>query len=352
MIRLIRDITALIVFVTSVGTATIIPVPQEQPTIQAGIDAAMDGDTVLVETGRYVENINFHGKNLVLGSWYLFFPSFSYVSETVIDGGSDTSVVIFGSGEEPTARLIGFTITNGNAAMGGGILITSGSSPTIQHNSIEENHAGWCGGVGGGIAVSDFSHPVISNNMILRNTAGGVCDCICYFGGGIWVDSTSNPAVGGNVFEDNFADIGFDLYREGDGQVIDATHNAFEYCPPTESGHVFPPGEFDVSECSYSPLRSTGNLNDRLPRAFSLHQNYPNPFNPATTIEFAMPVSGNVVLIIYDILGREVTVLVEGWQAAGWHTIQWDAGDVPSGIYFVRMQTQAFAKVRKVTVLR
>ena len=65
----ISILTAL--FLTSVVTATIIHVPQDQPTIQAGIDAAIDGDTVLVDTGTYVENINFNGKNLVLGSWFL-----------------------------------------------------------------------------------------------------------------------------------------------------------------------------------------------------------------------------------------------------------------------------------------
>ena len=73
----ISILTAL--FLTSSATATIIHVPQDQPTIQAGINAAMDEDTVLVDTGTYVENINFNGKNIVVGSLLLTTGDTSYL---------------------------------------------------------------------------------------------------------------------------------------------------------------------------------------------------------------------------------------------------------------------------------
>ncbi|MBT5268236.1 MAG: hypothetical protein HOL70_02170, partial [Candidatus Marinimicrobia bacterium] len=90
-------------------------------TIQVGIDTAVDGDTVLVQPGTYVENINFNGKNIVVGSLFLTTQDTSYISQTTIDGSQSGSVVIIASGEDSSTELVGFTITNGLATNGGGI---------------------------------------------------------------------------------------------------------------------------------------------------------------------------------------------------------------------------------------
>ena len=82
-------------------------------TIQTAIDSSSDGDTVLVQAGTYVENINFNGKNIVVGSLYLTTQDTSYISSTIIDGNQSGSVVKFVSGEDTTAVLTGLTITNG-----------------------------------------------------------------------------------------------------------------------------------------------------------------------------------------------------------------------------------------------
>ena len=103
------NIIVSLLLYTSTVTATIIKVPQDQPTIQAGIDSAINGDTVLVDTGRYVENINFNGKNIVVGSLFLTTGNTSYISKTVIDGDSSGSVVTFENGEDSLAILDGFT---------------------------------------------------------------------------------------------------------------------------------------------------------------------------------------------------------------------------------------------------
>lgn len=97
-----------------------------------------------------------------------------------------------------------------------------------------------------------------------------------------------------------------------------------------------------------------------FPSVMSLQHPFPNPFNPETTVGFSLPRSGRVTLKVYDLLGREVQTLLNGRLEAGHHTIQWNAMNVPSGIYVIRMEAegtspssgQGFTQVRKVTVLR
>jgi len=92
----------------------------------------------------------------------------------------------------------------------------------------------------------------------------------------------------------------------------------------------------------------------KAPTIFSLDNNYPNPFNPSTRLRFGLPTAGNVSLIVYDILGREVTTLVSGALDAGYHMATWNASTVASGLYFARLTvTNEFGKVafNKVTKL-
>ena len=96
-------------FLSSFLSATIINVPADQPTIQAGINAATNTDTVLVQTGTYVENINYNGKLITLGSLFLTTRDTSYISLTTIDGNKNGKVVIFENSEDSTAILCGFT---------------------------------------------------------------------------------------------------------------------------------------------------------------------------------------------------------------------------------------------------
>ena len=79
-----------------------------------------------------------------------------------------------------------------------------------------------------------------------------------------------------------------------------------------------------------------------------LSSNYPNTFNPETTIPFALPEASEVTIAVYDLLGREVAVLVEGEMAAGRHEVQFRADSLPSGLYLVRMQAGAFSQVRRI----
>jgi hypothetical protein len=89
-----------------------------------------------------------------------------------------------------------------------------------------------------------------------------------------------------------------------------------------------------------------------LPDAYSLDQNHPNPFNPTTTISFSMPEPGKVQLTIYDIAGRQISALVSGWRNAGYHEVTWDASNLPSGIYFYRIETDQFTAVKKMVLIK
>ena len=89
-----------------------------------------------------------------------------------------------------------------------------------------------------------------------------------------------------------------------------------------------------------------------VPEIYSLSQNYPNPFNPVSTIRYEVPKSGDVSLIVYDILGREVTRLVDSYLEPGSHQVRWNASDFASGIYFYRLQAGDFVQTRKMVLLK
>jgi photosystem II stability/assembly factor-like uncharacterized protein len=88
------------------------------------------------------------------------------------------------------------------------------------------------------------------------------------------------------------------------------------------------------------------------PNAISLLQNYPNPFNPFTTIKFDLPISSDVRLSVYDLLGREVAVLVNEMKEAGYHQVTFDASDLSSGVYFYRLQAGDVVQTRRLLLLR
>ena len=86
--------------------------------------------------------------------------------------------------------------------------------------------------------------------------------------------------------------------------------------------------------------------------SFSLSQNYPNPFNPATRIDFSIPETMPVRLVVYDMLGREVARLVDAVPAPGVHQVNWESGGLPSGLYLYQMQAGAFREIRHMLLLK
>ena len=222
----------------------------EEYSIQGEIDKAEDGDTVLVQPGTYKENIDFKGKNIVLGSLFLTTGDSSYIEQTIIHGNDNGSVVKFERGEDSTAVLTGFTLTKGLSAAGGGVYCHRSSpslenlviaynygergggiycfgspAPSLLNIRISENSGRWGGGIycsdsnarlenvtltdnvwagGGGITCSEGgglyclnSNPSLVNVIITRNG--------CRFGGGVFC-SSSNPTMVNVTISKNFAE--------------------------------------------------------------------------------------------------------------------------------------------------
>ncbi|MGD1044443.1 MAG: T9SS type A sorting domain-containing protein [Bacteroidota bacterium] len=88
------------------------------------------------------------------------------------------------------------------------------------------------------------------------------------------------------------------------------------------------------------------------PDGYALEQNYPNPFNPATKIKFALPLRSLTKLSIYDLLGREVQILINKELEAGYHEINFDANSFPSGIYFYKIQSGDFIQTKKMVLMK
>ena len=89
-----------------------------------------------------------------------------------------------------------------------------------------------------------------------------------------------------------------------------------------------------------------------MPIVYSIKQNYPNPFNAITTIEYGLPEDATVTIDVYDLLGRRVASLVDGFQNAGYHTVSWNAANMTSGMYFYKIQANDYVEQKSMMLLK
>ena len=270
--------------------ATIINIPGDQPTIQDGIDATVNGDTVLVQPGTYLENIDYNEKLIIVGSLFLTTQDTTYISQTIIDGDSIDSVVTFESGEDSTAVITGFTITNGFSETGGGIYCYNNSNPTIEHCTFDTNSATYGSGIyccgtsptivncifngnsaeenGGGICCFSGSVSLIENCTFIGNSA--------MFGGGIKCWNNSSPMIKNCILRDNWAD------EYGGG--IDCAY----WCNPT------------IEYCTIS-----GNSSELGAGISSTHESNPEITNCTISENFATAYGGGIYCYINSNLSLE-----------------------------------------------
>lgn len=104
---------------------------------------------------------------------------------------------------------------------------------------------------------------------------------------------------------------------------------------------------------SYGCSGEVSNINNlTIPAEYELHQNYPNPFNPITAIKFSIPKTQYVKLSVYDVLGKEVSVLVNGVMQAGSYIVDFNASDLPSGLYFYKLTAGEYISVKKMILVK
>ena len=444
----------------------IINVPGSYSTIQAAINASVNGDTVLVEPGTYFANINFRGKRIVLTSRYYLTNDPATISATIINGSTpvnpDTaSCVLINSGEDSTTVLQGFSITGGGGTKwldehgaglyreGGGILIQY-SKPVIQfniiHNNIITNISGVVSTGGGGMRIGD-SYPRIYNNIIYNNTArygAGVvlnytgCDMknniisVNYgsyqygAGSGIWINNvfTRPRIIENNTIVNNSATSGTGgIYQfgsvtttfrnniiwgntpgaqfsggtaivtycnvqggfSGAGNInIDPAFSDSSYiltlnspCVDRGDSSIIYNDPLDPNNPSNAKYPSRGtlrndmgayggplsriltssiigiiNFSDEIPGDFELKQNYPNPFNPATHFEFRIADFSYVKIVIFDIVGREVSILFNQYLKPGTYKVLFNAEGLSSGTYFYKLTAGEKQFARKMVLTK
>ena len=465
-------ILTVIIIASSLSYATIINVPGDYLTIQEGLNAATQGDTVLVQPGTYQETITWPGVNGIK----LFSAGDS--SNTIIFGSSFNSVIRFESNGnvDTTTVLKGFKITNGESIPGGGGIYLNQSSPIIEECVVMGNKGLGGGGIscsggrpiitsctvcrnegttlsggilsfdsgliidscnivenqGGGIFCSG-GQPVIKNSVISSNytywqgsgiylayesnaiienctvvgnqgiLGGGIvcssselimrgvlieCNTTRYYGGGITCHGSS-PSIehctivgnhaensdGDGIFTNDhswpnisFCNIfqnGMGVYNDDTTQVLNCPYNWWGDITGPYHPYLNPNGLGDSVNIYVNPLQyltepdslappSPVEIWDLVvPEGFKLSQNYPNPFNPVTSIPFELPVMGKVSLKVYNVLGQEVGVVVDGEvMEMGRHMVRFDGGDLASGVYFYQLVAGEYVEVKKMVLMK
>jgi hypothetical protein len=107
-----------------------------------------------------------------------------------------------------------------------------------------------------------------------------------------------------------------------------------------------------VDNLAFSNLTAVEEQDNNRPEIFSLKQNYPNPFNPSTTISYSLSKSSYVKLRVYNILGKELTTLVDGFQSAGNHSAHFLASNMASGIYFYRLEAEGYTAMKQMLLVK
>jgi hypothetical protein len=270
----------------------------------------------------------------------------------------------------------------GQEGEGGGIKCWISDKSVFVNNTVAYNIAAH----GGGICCNSGSHPVFLNNIVWGNTSADGNQVNL-------VDAQSDPDflycdIQGR--QDEFAGSGAGANYSGryEGNIdldpifMDTTSSDYSLSSPSHcigsgvdsasvNGITFYAPAFDIwgyqrpnpagsrpdmgaceSGLGTPDFSEAVDLQCAIPTGFDLCQNYPNPFNPNTTIRFTLPNRSNVTLTVFNLMGQEITSLVEGEKEAGFHEVLFDGSHLESGVYFCRLQAEGFTQTRKLIIIK
>jgi C1A family cysteine protease len=350
-------------------------VPTDAPTIEAAVDSAAAGDTVLVEPGTYYEGSIIVSNNIVISGE-------AGPESTVVDAqNSHTSVFTLNS-VGSTMRLEGLTLKRAQSpATGGGVHVFS-SSPVITDCIIADNSAA----AGGGISAVNSS-PAVSGCTIYGNTGlggiyydatsgGTVANCIIagtISGGGIYCTMSANPALSCS-----------DVYGNAGGDALCGTDAGGNFsadprvCNPAGGDYHLHPTSPCVRQESCGLVGALG-IGCGL-QEYLMDEVMPPGMTPpgaadqvslelvpgakpdgrsgwAAEITYSIPMSGRVLITVHDVLGRCIRTLADADAGRGRHSVTWDGADsrgarVASGVYFARMVYGADVRTVRIVIVK
>ena len=251
--------------------------------------------------------------------------------------------------------------TNG---LGGAVHCFNGSSPKFVNITSADNIAETAGGT---FYLNPNSNPEIINSIMFGNTKpeiylGGGTPIVTYsiidsgatesfFGTGCLDTDPKFEMTTGNYYYLSSTACGYSLNSD----AIDAGHpDSLDAVLDCEEGLGTQRADMGYYGGRYSdmPVGVKDEIETQIPNKYELAQNYPNPFNPSTTIQFAIPKAGMVSLKVYNILGEEVATLINREMNAGFQSVNFDASNLSSGLYFYRISASNFLDVKKMLLLK
>ena len=322
------------------------------PKIQDLIDNAISGDTIQLSAGSYTETVQISKpltltskdkQNTIIQSIVSIKNTSHVILKDITIGQIDTSGWYAPSltiDSSQNISLINVTVSGTSPIMHGewfgmdgrcGIQISNSNDIDFRKVTIVGGSGGegsTSGGMPGSGGNGGTGMVVVKTLLLIIDSsymAGGV-------GGAGAYSSYGRGSSGNNGYS----------FSTTNSSSVSISNSTFRNAYTVDSS-----SSLIISNCT-----DVKNNCNNVAKAFLLDQNYPNPFNPSTTIPFSLPFRSAVSLKIFDILGKEIVTLYSGELSAGTYTHRWNAINLPSGVYFYRLQAGSFTQTKKLLLLK